>query len=190
MHTLARLAVCGLIAMASSTAAAEVLEVSVRTYGPLMPLGPGESGRALQGVGPMAALDRHITAVEIVHTENRDVRTVVDGQPQTVEMAYYLVRVRLDRQGYEKLRGVQQAYHRTQQAARRMAGSAMLHIRVAETSQGDRFFLDEKAHTAELRLALHKQQLLPLLAAVQRQWQDEPGASTVNRWTAGDLDTK
>ena len=82
------LVLAGLFTNASSLPA-DVLQLEVVEWGPLMPLGKGASGRQLLDVDPAAKLDDHMTTVEIVQTEMRKIRTSVNNEPQELERAYY-----------------------------------------------------------------------------------------------------
>ena len=98
MSVLPRILLFVLLALSASQATADVVELSLRVWGTLIPLGTGASGHRLLDSATVK-LDEHLDSVDVVHTEKRDVATTVDGRQETVKKVYYFVRVRVDKNG-------------------------------------------------------------------------------------------
>jgi hypothetical protein len=187
MPVLPRILLIVLSGLIASQATADVVELSVQEWGPLMPLGPGESGRMLIGSGPTAKLDAHLISVDVVHAEKRDVATVVDGRNKTIKTMYYFVRICVNKDGARKLRDIQTAVvKQTKKAGRTSSIDASL--RIADTGQGYCIVYHDGPKTAELRVVLFEQQLLPLMDAVRKDWKDTKEGSTINLWVDGKID--
>lgn len=171
-----------------SQATADVVELTVQEWGPLMPLGPGESGRMLFGSGPTAKLDAHLVSVDVVHVEKRDVDTIVDGRYERVKMMYYFVRIRVDEDGARKLRDIQTAVLEQGKGPGRKHNSIHATLRIADSGQRYCIVYHEDSKTAELRVVLFEQQLLPLVDAVRKVWKETKEGSTSNLWVDGKID--
>jgi hypothetical protein len=169
-------------------ASADVVEVSVLEWGPLMPLDDGASGHMLLNVGPTAKLDAHLVSVDVVNTERRSVDTTIDGKRASAKMDYYFVRIRFDRAGFEKLVQIKKSVAEKSKAPESNGHSIHTSIRIAGDTQGERIVLDHKTKTAELRLVLFEKQLMPLLRAPRKPWKATKSKSTINRWVDGDIE--
>jgi len=163
--------------LAGSQSMADCLTVIVEEYHPV-----GEHRYSVAVVAGPVNLDANIESLVVVNAEQRDVDTIdASGKRITIKKYYYFVSVVLDATGYTNLKTIQSALDKPNRPE-----SRGVRVRVNDSAQGQRFWLDHRKKKAHLRLVLHEEQLYPLLKVVRKPWKDNPkGNSTINDWEEG-----
>jgi hypothetical protein len=171
-------------APATTQTAKPLLWIRVSFNGPQMDLGGNKTGFMVMGVETSAALESHVTSLEIINSEQTEAQTGKGRYTYT----QYFIRLNLDAAGTAEVNKMIRIAKESDKRDNGQEGDPR--VMLNDTTGAYLHLLPhDDRKTCELRLVVTDKQLLALSAAVRRVWKRPPNTTPSLDWTEGKIPT-